>query len=87
ASPGFQNSFYLWNASLGYEVFGDNGTLKIKVFDLLDQNIATRRFTGDDFIQDTQELVLEQYFMLSFSWKFNSLGKKGETRENPFFIF
>ncbi|MBZ9632597.1 outer membrane beta-barrel protein [Salegentibacter sp. LM13S] len=76
ASPGFDNSFYLWNASLGYEILGDNGTLKVKVFDLLDQNIATRRFTGDDFIQDTQELVLEQYFMLSFTYKISKFGGK-----------
>ncbi|TDN87132.1 carboxypeptidase family protein [Salegentibacter sp. 24] len=76
ASPGFENSFYLWNASLGYEILGDNGTIKVKVFDLLDQNIATRRFTGDDFIQDTQELVLEQYFMLSFTYKISKFGGK-----------
>ena len=76
ASPGFENSFYLWNASLGYEILGDKGTLKVKVFDLLDQNIATRRFTGDDFIQDTQELVLEQYFMLSFTYKMSKFGGK-----------
>ncbi|MBE7641726.1 outer membrane beta-barrel protein [Salegentibacter sp. BLCTC] len=76
ASPGFQNSFYLWNASLGYEIFGEDGVLKVKVFDLLDQNIATRRFTGDDFIQDTQQLVLEQYFMLSFTYKISKFGGK-----------
>jgi hypothetical protein len=48
----------------------------VKVFDLLDQNVATRRFTGDDFIQDTQELVLQQYFMLSFTYKFSKFGGK-----------
>ncbi|SHG17137.1 Carboxypeptidase regulatory-like domain-containing protein [Salegentibacter echinorum] len=81
AAPGFQDSFYLWNASLGYELFGENGILKIKVFDLLDQNIATQRFTGDDFIQDTQELVLEQYFMLSFTYKLSKFGGKDPNKK------
>lgn len=82
AAPGFQNSFYLWNASLGYKLLGDDGILKVKVFDLLDQNVATRRFTGDDFIQDTQELVLQQYFMLSFTYKFSKFGGKDPNQNN-----
>jgi len=81
AAPGFQNSFYLWNASLGYELLGDNGIIKVKVFDLLDQNVATQRYTGEDFIQDTQELVLEQYFMLSFTYKLSKFGGKDPNKK------
>ena len=82
----FDNSFLLWNASLGYKLLGDDGILKVKVFDILDENVSTRRITGDDFIQDTQELVLEQYFMFTFTWKFSKFGGKDPNdRKGGFF--
>ncbi len=75
-SPGFKSSFVLWNASLGYKLLGDDGILKVKVFDILDENTSTMRTTGDDFIQNTQELVLERYLMFSFTYKFSKFGGK-----------
>jgi hypothetical protein len=75
-SPGFKNDFVLWNMSLGYKLLGDDGIFKVKVFDVLDQNISTSRYTGEDFIQDTQQLVLEQYVMFSFTYKFSKFGGK-----------
>ncbi|MFD2696559.1 outer membrane beta-barrel protein [Mesonia sediminis] len=74
-SPGFTNNFILWNMSLGYQFFDEKATFKVKVFDVLDQNIATRRQTGEDFIQDTQELVLERYLMFSLTFKLDKFGK------------
>lgn len=74
--PGFKNSFLLWNASLGYKLLGDDGIFKVKMFDILDENTSTSRFTGEDFIQNTQELVLERYLMFSFTWKFSKFGGK-----------
>ncbi len=74
-SPGFTNNFILWNMSLGYQFFDEKATFKVKVFDVLDQNIATRRQTGEDFIQDTQELVLERYMMFSLTFKLDQFGK------------
>lgn len=83
---GFKNSYLLWNASLGYKLFGDDGILKVKVFDILDENTSTERFTGDDFIQNTQELVLERYLMFSFTWKFSKFGGKDpNSKKSPFF--
>ncbi len=85
-SPGFKNQFYLWNASLGYKLLGDDGILKVKIFDILDENTATKRVTGDDFIQDTQELVLERYLMFSFTYKFSKFGGKDPNKKgNRFF--
>lgn len=77
---GFQNSAWFWNATLAYSVLKDNGTITLKVYDLLNQNTNAQRTTTENFIQDSESTVLEQYFMLSFSWKFNSLGPKGESR-------
>lgn len=83
--PGFQKSAWFWNSTLAYSVLKDQGTVTLKVYDLLNQNNNARRTATQNYIQDSQSTVLEQYFMLSFSWKFNSLGKKGEIDDNgPF---
>ena len=84
-SPGFDDTSLLWNMSLGYQFLKDNATLKVKVYDLLDQNVDTRRLIGDDYVQDVNNLVLQRYGMLSFTYKFSSFGggkgpKQGRTR-------
>ena len=86
-ADGFQKSAWFWNSTLAYSVLKDNGTVTLKVNDLLNQNTNAQRTTTDNYIQDSQSTVLEQYFMLSFSWKFNSLGSKGESRGSGEMIF
>ena len=75
-NPDFENTSWLWNVSLGYTFADEKAIVKIKAYDLLDQNINTRRRTGDDFIVDTQQLILQRYFMLSFTYKFKKFGGK-----------
>ncbi|GAA4236373.1 outer membrane beta-barrel protein [Postechiella marina] len=76
-AAGFQKSAWFWNSTLAYSVLKDQGTMTLKVYDLLNQNTNARRIATQNYIQDSQSTVLQQYFMLSFSWKFNSLGKAG----------
>ncbi len=78
-ADGFQKSAWFWNSTLAYSFLKENGTLSLKVYDLLNQNTNASRITSQNFIQDKQSTVLCRYFMLSFSYKFNTLGKKGET--------
>jgi hypothetical protein len=80
----FRSTSLQWNMSLGYQFAKDNATLKFKVYDLLDQNIGTRRRTGDDFVQDTDQLILERYFMLSFTYKFSKFGGKDRNSRRRF---
>ena len=75
-APGFDPTAILWNMSLGYQFLDDDATLKIKVYDLLNENVSTSRTTGQDFVEDRQELILEQYFMLSFTYKLSKFGGK-----------
>ncbi|GAB2765339.1 outer membrane beta-barrel protein [Salinimicrobium soli] len=75
-APGFDATSLLWNMSLGYKFWNDDATIKAKVYDLLNENVSTRRTTGEDYVQDTQELILEQYFMLSFTYKLSKFGGK-----------
>ncbi|MEH6406352.1 MAG: outer membrane beta-barrel protein, partial [Leeuwenhoekiella sp.] len=84
-AAGFQKSSVFWNSSLAYSVLSDKGLITFKVYDLLNQNTNARREATQDYIQDIQSTVLQQYFMLNFSYKFNSLGKKGEIEENNWF--
>jgi hypothetical protein len=86
-APGFDPTSLLWNMSLGYQFLNDNATLKVKVYDLLDENVSTRRFSGEDYVQDTQELILERYFMLSFTYKMSKFGGKDPNRRGGFRMF
>ncbi len=73
-SPGFDNTSILWNMSLGYKFLNDDATIKVNVYDVLDQNVDTRRNIGDDYIQDTRSLILTRYAMLSFTYKIGNFG-------------
>lgn len=81
-APGFDNNYVLWNMSLGYEIWDGDGTFKVTVFDLLNQNVSTSRRTGEDYIQDTQQLVLNRYAMLSFTYKISKFGGKKTSSSN-----
>ncbi|EPR74965.1 TonB-dependent receptor [Winogradskyella psychrotolerans RS-3] len=75
----FQKSAWFWNSTLAYSMFKDKAIITLKVYDLLNQNTNARRIATQDYIEDKQSTVLRRYFMLSLSYKFNSLGSKGET--------
>ena len=85
-APGFQRSSWLWNSTVTYSLFKDKASLALKVYDLLNQNTNARRRATANYIEDSVGDVLTQYFMLSFSWKFNTLGSKGKPKNN-FVIF
>lgn len=87
-SSEFDNTSILWIASLGYQFWEEKANIKLKVYDVLDQVINTRRQIGDDYIQDTNNLVLTQYAMLSFTYNLKnfggqSFGGRGGRRSPP----
>ena len=79
-APGFQKSAWFWNSTLAYSILKDQGAITLKAFDLLNQNTNARRIATANYIQDSQSTVLNRYFMLSFSWKFNSMGPQANSR-------
>lgn len=85
-ADGFQKFEWFWNATLAYSFINDKATLTLKAYDILNQNTNARRVATADYIQDSQSTVLQQYFMLSFSWKFNTLGSKGKSNTSSFII-
>jgi len=78
---GFKKDALFWNMSLGLQLFKKKATLKVLAYDLLNQNINTRRTSGQDFVQDFQGTVLNRYFMGSLTVKFDSFGGKGAPQE------
>ncbi|MDO5608508.1 MAG: outer membrane beta-barrel protein [Capnocytophaga sp.] len=81
-SAGFNKSVLFWNASLGLRVLNDKGTVRLKAYDLLKQYNNVSRSVTDDYIQDSQSMVLQQYFMLSFSYKFGTFGGGNNSQQN-----
>ncbi|MDP2542312.1 TonB-dependent receptor [Tenacibaculum discolor] len=81
---GFNKSAWFWNATLAYSILKDQGTISLKAYDLLNQNTNAQRRATSNYIEDSESTVLQQYFMLGFSWKFNSLGKKGKIKNYDF---
>lgn len=65
----------IWNMSLGANIMKGKGNIKLTAYDLLDQNANVQRITTSNYIENIQNTVLERYFMLSFSYNFNTLEK------------
>ena len=80
-ADGFQKSAWFWNSTVSYSIMKDKGMISLKAYDLLNQNTNARRVTNENYIEDSQSTVLQQYFMIGFSYKFNTLGKAGEVRK------
>ena len=75
-ADGFQKDFYLWNLSLGYNFFEDKLLAKVKVYDVLNQNISATRTITPTAITDMENTVLQQYAMFSLTYEFVNFGGK-----------
>ena len=68
-SGGFNQQFTLWNASFAQRLFkSQNGELRLSVFDLLNQNNSISRTFSETYLEDSRSLVLNRYFMLTFTY-------------------
>ena len=75
-SEGFDNNFSLINMSLGKKIFANQrGEISIMVYDLLKQNANVRRNITETYIEDIQTNVLQQYFMVSFTYNLRRFSK------------
>ena len=74
-SAGFNQNYWLWNMGIGMKFLKDKkGELKLSVFDLLKQNQSIMRNVTDSYIEDVQYKVLQQYFMLTFTYNLRNFG-------------
>ncbi|MBS0025914.1 outer membrane beta-barrel protein [Chitinophaga sp. 22321] len=82
---GYNLTSTMWNANVSKYVFPKKqGMIKVQGFDLLRQYVSISRSVADNYIQDTQSNVLQQYFMVSFTYFLNRFGgnTKGGERGN-----
>ena len=81
-STGLNQSFWLWNAGIGKKFLKNNAAeLKLTVFDLLKQNQSITRTVSANYIEDARYNVLEQYFMLTFTYNLKNFGK-GKSKDS-----
>lgn len=75
-AAGLNQKYWLWNAGIGKKFLKKKaGELKLSVFDLLGQNQSVSRSVTESYIQDTQSVVLQRYFMLTFTYNLKNFGK------------
>ena len=75
----YNQNYYLWNAAIGYKFLKNNvAELRLSVFDLLKQNLSISRNTTDVYYEDIQSNVLQQYFMLTFTYNLKFFKVKKE---------
>jgi len=74
-SENIDQSFFLWNVNIGKKFLKDQkGELRLGVFDLLGQNQSISRNVTETYIEDVQNVVLQRYFMLTFTYNLRNFG-------------
>ncbi|MEO7046694.1 MAG: outer membrane beta-barrel protein, partial [Ferruginibacter sp.] len=82
-SAGNNQSFWLWNAAVGKKILKNQaGELKLSVFDLLKQNQSIARVVDANSITDSQTKVLQQYFLLTFTYNLKNFGVAKQPAKN-----
>ncbi len=79
-ADGFEQNEWLWNASLQKTLFKQkNGTIRFKIYDILQQRSNISRSVSSNYIRDTTTNTLTSYFMVHFVYRFN-IFKGGATQ-------
>ncbi len=74
-SAGYDQNQWMWNASIAYQFLkGKEASVAIKGYDLLQQRKSIMRNVTANYIDDTSYNSLTRYFMITFSYRFNTFG-------------
>ncbi|MCL2028653.1 MAG: TonB-dependent receptor [Bacteroidales bacterium] len=73
-SEGHNPRWNLWNAQLSYNIGKANqGQIRLRVMDILNQNKNTQRNVSETFIEDvTYHNTLQRYFLVAFTYNLNT---------------
>lgn len=74
-SQDFNQSFTLLNAEIGYKFMKEKQLeVKITAFDILNQNNSISRTVTETYIEDSNSLVLNQYFLVMVTYNLKKVG-------------
>lgn len=77
-TAGYNQNYNLLNLSLGKKLFKNkNGDIRLSVFDALEQNNSIQRNVTATYIEDVESLVLQRYYMLTFTYNIRRFGAGG----------
>ncbi len=83
-TDGFNQNYWLWNIAIGQKFLKNQaGELKLSVFDLLKENKSITRNVTESYVEDVRNQVLQQYFMLTFSYKLKNFGSGKASSSTP----
>lgn len=75
-AAGYDSDEWMWNAQISYQFLRErNATISLRAYDLLQNRKSISRSVTANYIDDTSYNSLTRYFMLSFSYRFNTFGK------------
>ena len=75
-SAGYDSDEWMWNAQISYQFLRERAaTISLKAYDLLQSRKTLSRSVTANYIDDTSYNSLTRYFMVSFSYRFNTFGK------------
>jgi len=74
-ADGYNTNVTFWNASVAKSFLKNKrAELKFSALDLLNQNQGVSRNANQNYIEDSRYNVLQQYFLLSFTFRLNKAG-------------
>ena len=71
---------------MGYNFYQDKLLAKVKVYDLLNQNVSATRTITPTAITDMENTVLQQYVMFSLTYKLEKFGGKKDNGNGMIFM-
>jgi len=84
-ADGYNEPSLVWNAEISKLLFKQKqGTIKLSVYDILDEGRGTNRNITDNYIEDTIVNTLGRYIMLSFTYRFGSFGGNSNSSRGAF---
>ena len=82
-SSGYNKDEIIWNAQINKQIFKyKQGSFRLQVTDILQQKLNIRRNVAASYIEDIQTNAMTGYIMLSFAYRFNSMGGRNRRRQN-----
>jgi hypothetical protein len=75
--PGYDSSPIIWNAGVAEKLFKNKkATIRLQVFDILNQGTGVSRNTSQNYIEDIAYKVLSRYWLLSLTYNISRFAGK-----------